>query len=291
MDPITTAVVAAIAAGATAGITEAAKKTIVDGYTNLKNLIVRKFGQDSNLADAVTRLEQDPASLGRRAVLAEAVTQSNADQDAEIVAAAEQIVNAINMYGTVSIGGNNSGQAVGVNTGTMTQTNQTITNHASNQGAQGTFAGPVTFNQGSSTVFNQQGQRVQGDQYNAGRDVIRADGDYVGRDKVDNSVRTHDSDGEALARAFAQVYAAITARPVDPNVDTDEITETVRSIEGETRKGAQANAAKLRRWLRNLADMAEDIFAGTVAALTGPQAAATVAHAVAAQVQQEREES
>jgi len=39
--------------------------------------------------------------------------------------------------------GTNDGQQTGVNYGTMTQTTQTITNTAPNQGAQGTFHGPV----------------------------------------------------------------------------------------------------------------------------------------------------
>ncbi len=95
-----------------------------------------------------------------------------------------------NITGTATVQGDNYGQNVGVNTGTMTQSNQTINNQSSNQGAQGNFHGPVTFNR-DETTFNQQGQQVQGDQYNAARDIIRAKGnvnrvggDYVGGDKV-----------------------------------------------------------------------------------------------------------
>ncbi len=95
-----------------------------------------------------------------------------------------------NITGTATVQGDNYGQNVGVNTGTMTQSNQTINNQSPNQGAQGNFHGPVTFNR-DETTFNQQGQQVQGDQYNAARDIIRAkgnvnrvEGDYVGGDKV-----------------------------------------------------------------------------------------------------------
>lgn len=96
---------------------------------------------------------------------------------------------------------------------------------------------------------------------------------------------------DALARAFAQIYAAIKARPEDPDVDKDEVTNTVKSIQQEAQKGEQANENKLTRWLRNLAGMAEDIFEVTVAALTGPQAAfATVVRKVAARMKQEQEQ-
>ncbi len=73
--------------------------------------------------------------------------------------------------GTSTVQGDNDGISTGVNMGTITQTNQNIHNNAPNQGAQGTFTGPVTVNQGGGTTFNQQGQRVGGNQYNAGRDM------------------------------------------------------------------------------------------------------------------------
>ncbi len=73
--------------------------------------------------------------------------------------------------GTSTVQGDNTGVSVGVNTGTITQTNQNIHNNAPNQGAQGTFTGPVTVNQGGGTTFNQQGQQVGGNQYNAGGDM------------------------------------------------------------------------------------------------------------------------
>jgi hypothetical protein len=220
-----------------------------------------------------------------------------------------------NITGIATVQGDNTGQNVGINYGTMTQTRQDIHNEAPNQGAQGTFQGPVTFNQPRST-FDQQGQRVQGNQYNTNRDLIQAGGDvtqvggdYVGGDKISGDINVrgvHGSgitighkgqtqsqqggDVDTFARAFAQVYQAINTRPDDPDVGRDEITETVRSIEEEAQKGDRANERKLTRCLNNLAGMAEDIFDVTVAALTGPQAAfATVARKVAAKAKQERE--
>jgi hypothetical protein len=44
MEPITTAIIAALTAGAASGLTEAAKKSISDAYSGLKTLIKKKFG-------------------------------------------------------------------------------------------------------------------------------------------------------------------------------------------------------------------------------------------------------
>ncbi len=95
-----------------------------------------------------------------------------------------------NISSTVTIQGDNSGQSVGINYGTLSQNQQTINNQAPNQGAQGNFQGPVTFNQ-SGTTFDQRGQQIRGDQYNASRDIVQAGrdvtqvrGDYVHGDKV-----------------------------------------------------------------------------------------------------------
>ncbi len=212
------------------------------------------------------------------------------------------------IVGTATVQGDNHGQNVGVNYGTMTQHQQNIHNNAPNQGAQGSFQGPVTFNR----------QNVQGNQYNTNRDMIQAGGDvtqvggdYVGGDKVTGDVNVsgvsgsgisighkgqaqsqQGGDAEAFARAFTQIYATINARPPDPDVGKDELSETVKDIQEEAQKGDQANEKKLARWLNNLAGMAEDIFDVTVAALTGPQAAfATVARKVAERARQERGQS
>jgi hypothetical protein len=88
-----------------------------------------------------------------------------------------------NIIGTATVQGDNSGQNVGVNYGKMTQHTQNINNQAANQGAQGTFHGPVSFDHSRST-FDQRDQEVKGNQYNANRDLTHIGGDYVGGDKV-----------------------------------------------------------------------------------------------------------
>lgn len=224
------------------------------------------------------------------------------------------------IVGTATIQGDNSGQNVGVNMGTMNQNPVNIDNKAPNQGAQGTFSGPVTFNQPRTNVQGDYvgGDKVAGDKIDASGaqgfvnrpsgPVSQHFGDTVSGDKNSGDIAVgnvsgsgiaighgaqasvrHGGDADSFAQAFDRIYAAINARPADPDVDRDEITETVRDIQQEAQKGDQANEKKLARWMNNLAGMAEDIFDITVAALSGPQAAfASVARKVAARARQER---
>ena len=87
MDPITAAIVAALAAGAAVGAAEVSKQAITDAYAGLKAIVQRKWGVDSDLAQALDSLESKPDSSGRQETLAEEVAAAQADQDAEIVAA------------------------------------------------------------------------------------------------------------------------------------------------------------------------------------------------------------
>jgi hypothetical protein len=48
MEPVTTAILSALAAGAAAGATETGKKLVVDAYQGIKDLLSRKFGADSS---------------------------------------------------------------------------------------------------------------------------------------------------------------------------------------------------------------------------------------------------
>jgi hypothetical protein len=45
MDPVTVAIIAAISAGSTSGVTDATKKAIVDGYEGLKAVRFQQLGQ------------------------------------------------------------------------------------------------------------------------------------------------------------------------------------------------------------------------------------------------------
>jgi hypothetical protein len=84
MDPITTAIVAALGAGAISGLTEASKTAIADAYGRLKTLLGKKFGGDSEVVQAVNQLEVKPTSSGRKETLAEEIAAVHAEQDEEI---------------------------------------------------------------------------------------------------------------------------------------------------------------------------------------------------------------
>lgn len=92
MDPITTAIVAALSAGAISGLTETSKTAISDAYTRLKELLAKKFGASSEVVQALKQVETKPESGGRQTMLHEEIAAANAEQDREILAAAHHIL-------------------------------------------------------------------------------------------------------------------------------------------------------------------------------------------------------
>jgi hypothetical protein len=103
MDPISTAIIAALVAGATAGVTEVGRAAISDAYKGLKTIIVNKFGGRSGLTQAITSLEDKPDSQGRRATLQEEVAEAQADRYDEILAAAKNLEGVLAAHGDVRI--------------------------------------------------------------------------------------------------------------------------------------------------------------------------------------------
>ena len=95
MDPITLAIITAIAAGATAASGKVAEQAIVDGYNGLKNLIKRKFGDSSEVTKAIEGVESRPESDSRKATLQEEIAYSKANEDTEILTAANELVEKI----------------------------------------------------------------------------------------------------------------------------------------------------------------------------------------------------
>jgi hypothetical protein len=96
MDPVTAAIIAAVLAGAAAGLTDTAKTAIADAYTGLKGLLKRKFGEGSEVVKAAAGVESKPDSAGRKEMLKEEVAAAKADQDPEIFAAAKALLEKIN---------------------------------------------------------------------------------------------------------------------------------------------------------------------------------------------------
>lgn len=120
----------------------------------------------------------------------------------------------------------------------------------------------------SNTVSQVGGDQVQGDQITAGD--ISDSSVAMGR----GAQAQQGISGAELDAIFRPVYQKIEARPADPDVDKEEIVETVQKIEQET-AAPQPNETKLARWMRTLADMAPDIVDVMAASLGGPVSGAT----------------
>ena len=127
MDPITAAIVAALSAGAASGATDVAKKMIVDGYEALKSLLKKKFGGNSDAADALDKLQAKPDSEGRQKTLAEELGAENAASDPELMIAARSLLELVKAlpHGEQHIlhvaKGANIAQASGGSTATVTR--------------------------------------------------------------------------------------------------------------------------------------------------------------------------
>ena len=92
MDPVTTAIAAALTAGATAGLTETAKTAITQAYQTLKDMLRNKFGSESNLLKSVEVLEAKPTAVGRQQTLNEEIIDGKAHQDPDLLQAAQNLL-------------------------------------------------------------------------------------------------------------------------------------------------------------------------------------------------------
>ena len=97
MEPVSM-IVAAIVAGAVTATKDVAAQAVKDGYEGLKALIVRKFGEDSDVADAVNGMEKKPDSKGRQETLKEELEAAQAGQDAEVVKKAQTLLDLLKEY-------------------------------------------------------------------------------------------------------------------------------------------------------------------------------------------------
>lgn len=95
MDTITMAIVAALTAGATSGLTEVAKATITDAYQSLKNVIKKKIGDKSDVITSIEVLEAKPQSVGRQQTLNEESVDAHLAQDHDILQAAQSLLKLI----------------------------------------------------------------------------------------------------------------------------------------------------------------------------------------------------
>lgn len=84
MDPITLAILTALG--------NLSERVINDSYEALKTLLTRKYGPTSDLAKAIATVEQKPDSPARKDMLKEEIATAQANQDPEIVSAAEALL-------------------------------------------------------------------------------------------------------------------------------------------------------------------------------------------------------
>jgi hypothetical protein len=87
MDPVTLTIVSALA--------NLSQNLIKDAYAAFKLALQKKYGVESDLAQAVNKLEQKPESNARQAVLQDEVTSSGAGQDQELLSLANQLLEQI----------------------------------------------------------------------------------------------------------------------------------------------------------------------------------------------------
>jgi hypothetical protein len=92
MDPISAAIIAAVTAGLAKGVGDIAQGVLVDGYQGLKNLLARRFGNRSDVVQAVESLEARPDSAARRDLVVEEVQRSGAGNDKELLTAARDLL-------------------------------------------------------------------------------------------------------------------------------------------------------------------------------------------------------
>ena len=95
MDLLTTAIVAALGAGAISGVTKVGEQAVVDAYAKLKELLRKKFGSKSKVVKAVKELEANPKSAARKEVVKEEVAAIKADQDQELLQLAQSLLKSL----------------------------------------------------------------------------------------------------------------------------------------------------------------------------------------------------
>lgn len=84
----------ALAAGAKAALQDTASAVVKDAYAGLKGIIVRKFGDKPSLDS----LEAKPASAAKQAAAAEDLTEAGAADDADVMAHAKALVEAVERH-------------------------------------------------------------------------------------------------------------------------------------------------------------------------------------------------
>ena len=91
MDPIITTITTAIVAA----LANLSKDAIKDSYAALKAALKKKFGETSDVVDAVDKLEKKPDSEARKATVSDEVEIAKANDDPEILKLAQELLDKI----------------------------------------------------------------------------------------------------------------------------------------------------------------------------------------------------
>ena len=95
MDPVTGAIVAALAAGVASGATKVGEKVIVGAYDALKAALKKKYGEDSKVAHAVAAVEEEPDFKPNQEALAGRIEQAKAADDPQLQQLAQALLDAL----------------------------------------------------------------------------------------------------------------------------------------------------------------------------------------------------
>jgi hypothetical protein len=133
MDPITLAIVAALASGAATGVTEPATMAIRDAYGGLKTWIQQRYPTVS-----LDQLEQHPASEARRQVVAEDLKREGIAGDTELIQRAQTVVDLVRQHAP------DVARSIGVDIGELDRATATFGNVLAGRDATGVRMQNVT---------------------------------------------------------------------------------------------------------------------------------------------------
>lgn len=122
MDPLTL-IVTAVVTGAALALKPVTEQAVKDAYAGLKRLIVDRYGDKGDVAQAVASVENKPESEGRKVTLKEELADAGADQDERLLQAAKELLEKADSEGakagryTVTVTASRHSVAVGGNVG------------------------------------------------------------------------------------------------------------------------------------------------------------------------------
>jgi hypothetical protein len=269
MDPVTI-IVTALAAGAVDAFKPAATEAVKDAYGKLKSMLINKFGRDSDVGEAVQKVEDKPDSEGRKALLEEELTAVQDKLDVEPKLAQE-------LLKLTSYHANLTGD------GTIVQGQGNIVAGSGGVSIGGNVSGGITMGDQISGDYVQ-GDKVQGDKI--GSQINTAGGDYTGGDniKVGN---ISGSSGVAIGRgARAKVSTTQKSRR---DVDYDrlfvplqtivaaqapEMSGKVNTLKTQVSLGESANDEIVANLIQDIVDAAPGSKPNVVELFTMPDIAA-----------------